>query len=392
MAAGALILVAALMVPMIVPAGASATATSQQLQGPSCTQCDGFSFGWSVATAGDTAVVGDPGLDSGNGAALVFHKEHGSWTQVAELTAPDAAVNETFGKSVAIAGGTIVVGDPQRANVVGAAFVYTEVQGSWTQQADLTASDGESGDGFGNSVAISGRTIVVGAPGRDSQAGIVYVFGQAQGSWAQHDELQASDGAANHEFGYPVAISNNTIVVAAPEIDVGLGRAYVFTRHGKSWIQQAELSEAPAADGGEFPGFGWSVGVSGHTVVVGMPGGDPNGVAYVFTGRDGVWSEQAELLASDGSLGDGFGDAVSVTDDEVLIGAPGHTALAGGAGAAYLFNRVGGTWTQGQEFGGESGDSFGWSVALSNHAVVVGAVGAASGAGGAYSYPLGRHS
>jgi hypothetical protein len=331
--------------------------------------------------------VGDPGVDSGNGAALVFAKVRGSWTQVAELTAPNAAVNETFGKSVAISGGIVVVGDPQRDNVVGAAFVYTEVQGSWTQQADLTASDGESGDSFGNSVAISGRTIVVGAPGRDSETGTVYVFGEAQGSWAQQDELIASDGAANHEFGYPVAISNNTIVVAAPEIDVGPGRAYVFTRHGKSWIQEAELTETPAAGGGEFPGFGWSVGVSGQTLVVGMPGGGPNGAAYVFTSHHGAWSEQDELLASDGFLGDAFGDAVSVSDHEVLIGAPAHTSLSGGAGAAYIFKKVGGTWTQEKEFGGESGDSFGWSVALSSHVVVIGAVGAASGAGGAYTYP-----
>ena len=167
-----------------------------------------------------------------------------------------------------------------------------------------------------------------------------------RGRGCQQTEFSASDGAANHEFGYPVAISKNIIVVAAPEIDVGLGLAYVYKKLGDSWTQQAELSETPDSGGGEFPGFGWSVGVSGHTVVVGMPGSGPNGAAYVFSSRRGVWTKQAELVASDGFLGDSFGDAVAASGQDILVGAPSHTIVAGGAGAAYIFRRVHGTWTQ----------------------------------------------
>jgi hypothetical protein len=330
------------------------------------------------------------------------------WTQTQELTASDGTVSDEFGFSVAVSGNTAVVGAIQKTvggnALQGAAYLFTWSGGRWTQQQELTASDGAAGDFFGFSVAISGSTVVVGAPyktvGGSSRRGAAYVFVQSGATWSQQQELTESDGGEYDYFGLSVSVSGNTTFVGAKGktvgANVGQGSAYVFTRSGSTWTLQQELT---GNDGAANDTFGISVTVSGGTALVGACsktiGADAaRGATYVFTQSGGTWSQQQELTAPDGVANDCFGYSVALSASTAIIGALGKTV--GGntnQGAAYVFSLVGGTWVLHQELTASDGGNdylFGQSVSLSGSALVVGAgnstVGGSSYEGSAYVF------
>ncbi len=272
-----------------------------------------------------------------------------SFDQQAYLKAANADAGDYFGYSVAISGDTIVVGalyeDGEGDNIAGdagAAYVFVREGTAWTQQAYLKASNVDFGDYFGYSVAISGDTIVVGAYGEDGDgssqaddsanyAGAAYVFVREGTDWTQQAYLKASNVGGGDQFGYSVAVSGDTIVVGALYKD-GTGAAYVFVREGTAWIQQAYL-KASIVDGGDY--FGRAVAISGDTLVVGADGEDGNridgeeddstansGAAYVFVREGTAWTQQAYLKASNVDEGDTFGYAVAISGDSILVGAP----------------------------------------------------------------------
>ena len=165
---------------------------------------------------------GAAGVDQGS--AYVFVRSGGVWSQQQKLLASDAAAGDLFGVSVAISGETVVVGAPFDDGAAGfdqgSAYVFVRSGGVWSQQQKLEASDAAAGDMFGSSVAISGETVVVGAPLDDGAAGTdqgsAYVFVRSGGVWSQQQKLEASDAAAVDCFGFSVAISGETVVVGAP--------------------------------------------------------------------------------------------------------------------------------------------------------------------------------
>ena len=259
----------------------------------------------------------------------MFSGAGGTWTQQAELTASDAAIGDGFGSSVALSGTTALVGAPYRNYRTGAAYVFSGAGGTWTQQAELTASDAAIGDYFGSSVALSGSTALVGAAGHN-RTGAAYVFNGAGGTWTQQAELTASDAATGDGFGSSVVLSGSTALVGAYYRNSYTGAAYVFSGAGGTWTQQAELTASDAAIGDYF---GLSVALSGSTALVGAAGHKFNtGAAYVFNGAGGTWTQQAELTASDAAIGDQFG-LVALSGTTALVGAPGHN----NTGAAYVF-------------------------------------------------------
>jgi hypothetical protein len=361
----------------------------------------GDQFGFSIALSGDgnTAVVGAFGHTvNGNvyqGAAYVFTNSGGNWSQQAELSASDGAAGDWFGDSVALSGdgNTAVLGASGHAvngnQIQGAAYVFTNSAGSWSQQAELTASDGVYDDEFGISVALSsdGNTALVGAlfhtvNGNTNYQGAAYVFANSAGSWSQQQELTASDGAGGDLFGNSVTLSSdgNTALVGAYAHTVNgnryQGAGYVFTNSAGSWSQQQELT---ASDGAESDYFGNSVALSsdGNTALVGayahtVNGNRYQGAGYVFTNSAGSWSQQAELTASDGVYDDEFGISVALSSDgnTALVGALFHTVNGNRyQGAAYVFTNSAGSWSQQQELtasDGAGGDLFGNSVTLSS--------------------------
>jgi uncharacterized membrane protein len=364
-------------------------------------------FGTSVAVSGDTVVVGavygGPGpIFNGNGAAYVFVRSGGIWVQQAELTAGDGASNDLFGYAVAVSGDTIVVGAYNKNSAAGAAYIFSRSGGTWSQQQELTVSDGAANDQFGNAVAVSGDTVVIGDGGRTVGAnqfqGAAYVFVRNGGAWSQQAELTASDGVTFDAFGLAVAVSGDTVIVSAWGRNTATGAAYVFVRRGNGWSQQAELT---AADGVIFDFFGIAVGLSGDTAVISayektVGANQIQGAAYVFVRSGSTWSQQAELTASDGAANDAFGNAVAVSGDTAVIGAFGRTVGANQVqGAAYVFVRSGGTWSQQQDLtasDGATGDEYGFSVAVSGDTAVVGAysktVGANQAQGAAYTFKV----
>ncbi|MFO0973781.1 MAG: thrombospondin type 3 repeat-containing protein [Phycisphaerae bacterium] len=428
-------------------------------------------FGESVAVSGDTVVVGARWEDSsatginGNqsndgatdsGAAYVFVRNGGVWSQQAYLKASNTQAGDSFGNSVAINGDTVVVGAiyedsaatgvngnqaDNSASNSGAAYVFVrDVNGAWSQQAYLKASNTGAGDQFGAALALSGDTLVVGADSEASGAtgvngnqldnsttgaGAAYVFTRNGGVWSQQAYLKASNtGVADH-FGAAVAVSGDTVVIGAYQEDsnatgvngnqadnsaVNAGAVYVFVRSGSVWSQQAYIKGSNTG-AGDF--FGFSVGISGDTVVVGAAQEDSSatgvngnqadnsaadaGAVYVFVRSGSVWSQQAYIKASNAETTDLFGQSVGIDGDTIVVttiaedsnatGVNGDQAdnSAASSGAAYIFARSGGTWSQQvylKASNTEAGDTFGISVAISGDTLVVCASGEDSGAAG----------
>jgi hypothetical protein len=349
-------------------------------------------FGASVAASGGTVVVGAPAeplLAAGFGRAYVFTKMASAWHQTAELENPDALGPDWFGDSVAVSGHTIVVGAPAisvLSSGLGRAYVFAQTTTGWRQTAQLEGPDTAVGDSFGDSVAISGRTIVVGAPSHASKAGAAYVFTNPGRGW-QVTELKGSDTIAKDDFGDAVAISGDTIVVGAFGHASEAGRAYVFTHGPNGWHQSAELSGSGIAAG---DGFGVSVAIAGRTIAVGAGlAASDAGRVYLFAKNAAGWHQSAQLAASDAGAKNDFGDAVAVSGDNVVVGT---FAQAPNAGRAYLFTGTAAGWRQTAELASGSraatGDDFGYSVAISGKTIAVGAMGEESGAGRAYVFEV----
>ena len=221
-------------------------------------------------------------------------------------------------------------------------------------EVKLTAADEANGNQFGAAVAVDGETVLVGAilgDGPVTNSGAVYVYTRSGGSWPLQQKVNASDAAGTELFGNSVAIDGDTMVIGAPE-KPGIapsiarkGAAYVFTRTGTTWT---EVKKLEASDGGAVDLFGSSVAISGDTVVVGSARNNSlTGAAYVFTrdtGGTGNWGQQQKLTALVPVSSSRFGNHVDIDGDTALIGAFDETSPR--KGAAYVFTRTGTTWSQ----------------------------------------------
>ena len=444
----------------------------------------GDEFGISVAVDGDTAVIGayhDDHTDDGNtignaGSAYVFTKVSGVWSQKAKLIAVDGAANDEFGISVAVNGDMVVVGARQDDTRNGAAYVFTKVSGVWSQKAKLIASDGAADDEFGISVAVEGDTVVIGAYQDDDNGdlfGSAYVFiRDSSGGWRQRDKLTASDGAERDRYGYSVGVSGDTVVVGAYSDDsneANTGAAYFLRIPGWTDIPDSAATttshivtglsnyvehtfqvrgvnaaggglasdraggtptfaipdppDGLTADAGDAvvdltwvdpedstiekyqllqiiqggkltaastddpvvrgDGFGISVAVDGDTAVVGAyqdddaTNGDNSGSAHVFarSSPTAPWSWSAKLTASDAADNDEFGISVAVDGDTIVVGAHQNDS---NKGAAYVFtwNSSNSKWEQKAKLTASdaaANDEFGISVAVDGDTIVVGA-------------------
>jgi FG-GAP repeat len=258
------------------------------------------------------------------------------------------------------------------------------------------AAPAAPGAELGYAVALSGHTLVAGAPFGDgaspgSGSGAAYVYARAgDGSWVLQARLVAPDGALADRFGYSVSISGDTVLVGAPYHDPAAGSnagaAYVFERSGGTWTLQQELTASDAASG---DGFGYGVTVSGDLLAVGAvfddtAGGADAGSAYVFARAGGTWVEEQKLVAPDARPVDYMTYRLSLSGDTLVAGGDGIDTTAGtNAGAAYVFVRSGnGTWSLQQKLTAPDGAAFDYfaNVSISGDTIVVGADGAGPGA------------
>jgi hypothetical protein len=358
-------------------------------------------FGGSVSLDGDTALIGvkyddDNGVSSGS--AYVFTRTGTTWTQQAKLLASDGAAGDQFGWSVSLSGNTALIGaswDDDNGVSSGSAYVFTRTGTTWTQQAKLLASDGAAGDFFGVSVSLDGDTALIGAAWDDDKgvdSGSAYVFTRTGITWTEQAKLLASDGAAGDFFGWSVSLTGDATFIGAYMNDdkgVDSGSAYVFTRTGTTWTEQAKLL---ASDGTPGDFFGFSVSFDGDTALIGAAWdaykGVDSGSAYVFTRTGTTWTQQAKLFASDAAPGDYFGISVSLDSDTALIGAYKDDDKGVDSGSAYVFTRTGTTWTQQAKLLASDGteeDYYGLSVSLSTDTALIGApLAGNNGAGSSY--------
>lgn len=397
---------------------------------------------------------------TGAAANAAINLEIKSWGPEAYLKAPNAASADFFGRAVAISGDTLVVGadgeDSAQTSVsngstasgdnsaasAGAVYVFRRSGTAWAQEAYIKAPNAEGGDFFGNKVAISGDTIVVGAyfeasnqntitngttasgDNSVSRAGAVYVFRRTGTTWAQEAYLKPPFTGLNDDYGFAVAIDADTIVVGAQGEDGNQntitngtgassdnslgesGAAYVYKRTGSTWTQEAFL-KAPNLDAGDS--FGIRVAISGDTVAVAASSEDSNqttitngstasgdntaggsGAVYVFKRTGSNWAQEAYIKASNSEASDSFGTGLALDSDTLIVGASAESSSqttisngiagssdnsAANAGAAYVFKRTGATWVEEAYLkapNAENGDRFGVSVGVSGDRVVVG--------------------
>ena len=345
-------------------------------------------FGNAIALSGNTLFVGAPDHtvqtpSARTGAVFVFQLNQGVWSQQQLLNA-DGAQGSSFGHAVAIDGDTMVVGAPSASLDVsgcGTAFVLVRTDDAWTEQARLSVPSPAMLDGFGYAVAVQGDTAIIGCPYRDEVglgSGAAYVFTRTGGSWSLQATLFDPDPEWNGWFGSSVTIDGYTAIVGAPgEL---AGDAFVFVRVGDVWIQEARLT---GDDGATDDAFGTAVVIEGDLAVVGAPnndhsGYDDAGAAYVFTRSDGFWTQESKLVAFDPDAEEYFGSALALDGSTLVVGTPNEkrpSADTPSPGSASVFEHLGSTWRERIRLViTESTDfsKFGQSVALDGDRAVVG--------------------
>ena len=382
---------------------------------------DEFSNYNAVSIYGDYAVAGSSRADhsglSNAGAAYVYKRDNNcNWNQVQKLTADIPFAGDYFGFAVAVFGDFIVISarnnnyDVNNLNYMsgsGAAYIFQNIAGTWTQTQKIVSGDRETGGAFGHDLDLTSRRIIVGSWGDDSGAGVpnvfnagaAYIFEYNGITWNQSQKLVASDRGASDWFGGSVAISYNTAVVGAhreSHDSNGLnpmpysGSAYVFEKTGSVWNEVQKLT---SSDRGQYEYFGQDVDIEGPYIIAGVASDyqDENGTnnliaagsAFIFE-RDytsGTWPISAKIDASDRAIGDRFGYSVAITKGKAVVGAwfEGQNATGGAtqayAGSAYVFELTG-SWNQVQKIVASdraSSDRFGSSAAIYDDRLMIGA-------------------
>ncbi|MET0647059.1 MAG: hypothetical protein ABW208_10590, partial [Pyrinomonadaceae bacterium] len=328
-------------------------------------QAPSDNFGISVVIGGDTIIVGahlSNSPVSNTGAAYVFVRTGSTWAGQQKLVASDAAAEDRFGISVAMSGDTAVVGADGDDGSAGAAYVFVRTGSNWTEQQKLVASDRAVNDRFGEAAAISGDTVIVGAVFSHvpaGQDGAAYVFVRSGTTWTQQQKLSnpepSSDDLDPDFFGDSVAISGDTVVVGAtadvedtPFEPADRGSAYVFVRTGSTWSQHQKLVGGPGESAGE--GFGNAAAVSGNTIIVGASGDSRvainAGSAYVYNNTQTAPTLPGHLIISEFRLrgpngdNDEFVELYNNTDSPLTVdpadGSSGFALVASGGQTRFV--------------------------------------------------------
>jgi hypothetical protein len=344
---------------------------------------------YAIALDGQRLAAGAPGDFSRSGIVHTYECLGQNCSPPVALMPIDLAPGDLFGAALSLSADTLSIGAPGQGG--GAVYVYFNDGFGWVLQQKLGAIPALPEERFGVSVSTQGNRLVVGAPGANSGAGALYVFERFGGIWAQTHRLQASDASAGDALGTSVALDASTVMGGAPQwksAQVGAysrGAVYVYEYTMSNWFQQASLQPQTAANGDQF---GNAVSLSGNRALIGAPLADAGvGSAFVFDRSGQSWSQSARLPATNGVAGDRFGWSVALDGDQLLIGAP---FALGGCGGAMRFILSGGGWqaTPGPALARTiPGGLVGWSVAAQAQRWLIGVPGysgAPSHVGAAY--------
>ncbi len=340
-------------------------------------------YGTSVDIAEDFAIVGASRETIASGAAYIYSKDsQGTWSYSQRLAATDPNEGAEYGGGVkfsndfvVVAAGRADVGGTQRA---GALYVYDYQNNNWEFDTKLIASDMSNDAKLGmnpTSLDVEGNTIVGGAPGENGWVGSVYVFTKEAGTWSETQKILSPNPQGSDVFGVGVAISGDYIVVGANEVDGRKGAAYVYLKNSGGTYDYVQTLMASDAANDNF--FGTSVSLSGDQMVIGAYGANmEQGAAYVFEkDNQGTWLEVQKLNGNASTEGTQFGWSTDIQQDYLVVSAPHIFGLE--AGETYFYNRdSSGTWTEDQVIQGADTvgeDFYGWSVAMNENQLIAGA-------------------
>jgi hypothetical protein len=317
----------------------------------------------SLSFDGNTAVIGGPGDNNNAGASWVFTRSAGVWSQQGSKLFGTGAISSTNqGVSVAISadGNTAILGGNIDNEIkagagvgAGAAWVYTRSGGAWSQQGSKligTGAIGAASQGVSVSLSSDGNTAIVGGNNDNSGTGAVWIFTRSGGVWTQQGSKLAGTGAIGAAYqGISVSLSSdgNNAMVGGNNDNNGTGAVWVYTRSGGVWTQLGSKLVGTGAIGGANQGYSVSLSSDGSTAMVG--GNHDNGgkgAVWIYILSGGLWTQQGSKLIGTGAIGTAYqGQSVSLSSD-------GNTAIEGGLydnselGAAWIYTRSGGVWTQ----------------------------------------------
>ncbi|MGE0480865.1 MAG: FG-GAP repeat protein [Phycisphaerae bacterium] len=318
--------------------------------------------------------------------------------EVARIVPTPGEAGAWFGKSLATDGSRTLLASYHHM-LGGRAFVFRRDGVFWSQEAELVPPDVGPGDSYGRGAAIAGDLAAIGAPDHDGAAersGAAYVFRRAVDGWQFVQKLEADDADAVDQFGWSVACAGETIIVGARADDQAAenaGAVYVFEHDGAAYVQAQKLV-SPHATTGVGASLGYALAAEGNRFVAGSPwdgvNGANHGAAYVYERAGASFVLARTLWSPLGAQPEKFGLAVALQDDRIVIGAPTHSFLGRGTtGAAFAFRRINGQWSPAGTLvsaASVTGDQFGYAVALSASAAVIGAYAHADGVGAVHLF------
>lgn len=337
---------------------------------------EGSSFGGRFEVDEDRIIVSSRRqvVDGVNdrGQVYIFHKENDVWIQEDSIVASDGVSGDFFGDDVDISGNYAVVGNRRKTvngNVYqGQAYIFKRSGNDWSEIQKLSDPNGQSAQNFGGEVCIKGDYLFVSA----GQEGI-FVYHRNFNNWVLEDKIEDVNQISDMD------LSQNVLVVGRSGLDVGgnldQGEIRIYQRAGTSWNL---ISTKRASNGQQYGGFGKSVAIQNSTIIVGAPGQDVGsnsgqGKAYIFMYTNGNWSEETQLYYSLGNENDSFGSSVSIYNEYVAVA---YSLSNNSSGACFIFKNENDSWTGNAILGltnGSSSDIFGRQIRISLHGAFIGA-------------------
>ena len=349
-------------------------------------------FGGALTVSGENVIIGETGNGLLPGTVYVYSRTGSAWQEVAQLTAADSdGAPDGFGQGLASDGETLLIGSPNRFDGPGAVFVFAKNgSGAWSQVGRFSANDGMEGDGFGAALAISGDVALISATGANDGAGAVYAFSRSgDGSWGQVGKASGSDAASGDNFGATVAFDGSVALVGAPGGRGAPGAAYAFQYGSGGLVETGKIQ----VDGSS--GLGASLGLNSDMAVVGAPStGQRVGSVFGFeyNTQTASWERMESLVPFDSPQNGQFGSSIAFDGTTIWVGAPG----VGSSGAFYLFERddighlVGATKLASSMLA--DGAGFGGALVIEGDVAAIGATGLAGGSGAAVMFERGGES